>query len=165
MKLYMKQKVFSWADRFTIKDEYGTDKYYVEGKVFSLGKKLHVYDLNGIEVAYIEQQIFTFMPRFYVYVNGSKVAEIVKEFTLFRPKYSIAGLGWEIDGSFMAHDYWITKNGNEIVRINKEWMTWGDTYQIDIREKEDEIITLAVVLAIDCVMASSAAAASAASSS
>ena len=32
MKLYMKQKVFSWADRFTIKDEYGADKYYVEGQ-------------------------------------------------------------------------------------------------------------------------------------
>ena len=160
MKLYMKQKVFSWADRFTIKDEYGADKYYVEGQVFSFGKKLRVYDLVGNEVAYIEQQIFTFLPRFYVYVNGSKVAEIVKEFSFFTPRYSVEGLGWDVEGSFMAHDYWITKNGNEIIRISKEWMTWGDSYQIDIQEKEDEIIALAVVLAIDCVMAASAAAAS-----
>ena len=160
MKLYMKQKVFSWGDKFTIKDEYGADKYYVEGQVFSLGKKLHVYDLVGNEVAYIEQQIFTFLPRFYVYVNGTQVAEIVKEFSFFTPRYSVEGLGWEIEGSFMAHDYVITKNGNEIVSISKEWMTWGDSYQIDIREKEDEIIALAVVLAIDCVMAASSAAAS-----
>ena len=160
MKLYMKQKVFSWADRFTIKDEYGADKYYVEGQVFSFGKKLRVYDLVGNEVAYIEQQIFTFLPRFYVYVNGSKVAEIVKEFSFFTQRYSVEGLGWDVEGSFMAHDYWITKNGNEIIRISKEWMTWGDSYQIDIQEKEDEIIALAVVLAIDCVMAASAAAAS-----
>ena len=160
MKLYMKQKVFSWADRFTIKDEYGADKYYVEGQVFSLGKKLRVYDLVGNEVAYIEQQVFTFLPRFYVYVNGSKVAEIVKEFSFFTPRYSVEGLGWDVEGSFMAHDYWINKNGHEIIRISKEWMTWGDSYQIDIQEKEDEIIALAVVLAIDCVMAASAAAAS-----
>lgn len=160
MKLYMKQKVFSWADRFTIKDEYGADKYFVEGQVFSLGKKLRVYDLVGNEVAYIEQQIFTFLPRFYVYVNGIKVAEIVKEFSFFTPRYSVAGLNWEIEGSFMAHDYWITKGGREIVRINKEWMTWGDSYQIDIQDKEDEIIALAVVLAIDCVMAAASAAAS-----
>lgn len=160
MKLYMKQKVFSWADRFTIKDEYGADKYYVEGQVFSFGKKLRVYDLVGNEVAYIEQQVFTFLPRFYVYVNGSKVAEIVKEFSFFTPRYSVEGLGWDVEGSFMAHDYWITKNGSEIIRISKEWMTWGDSYQIDIQEKENEIIALAVVLAIDCVMAASSAAAS-----
>ena len=164
MKLYMKQKVFSWGDKFTIKDEYGADKYYVEGQVFSLGKKLRVYDLVGAEVAYIEQQIFTFMPKFFVYINGVKVAEIVKEFSFLRPRYSIAGLGWEIEGSFMAHDYWISQNGNEIVRISKEWMTWGDSYLIDIADKDDEIVALAVVLAIDCVLAAASAAASASSS-
>ena len=52
------------------------------------------------------------------------------------------------------------KGGREIVRINKEWMTWGDSYQIDIQDKEDEIIALAVVLAIDCVMAAASATAS-----
>lgn len=164
MKLYMKQKVFSWGDKFTIKDEYGADKYYVEGQVFSLGKKLRVYDLVGTEVAYIEQQIFTFMPKFFVYINGIKIAEIVKEFTFLRPRYSIAGLGWEIEGSFMAHDYWISQSGNEIVRISKEWMTWGDSYLIDIADKDDEIVALAVVLAIDCVLAAASATASASSS-
>ena len=42
MKLYIKQKVFSWVDRFTVFDETGADKYYVEGEFFSWGKKLHV---------------------------------------------------------------------------------------------------------------------------
>ncbi len=163
MKLYMKQKVFSWADRFTIKDEYGADKYYVEGQVFSLGKKLRVYDVAGNEVAYVEQQIFTFLPKFFVYINGIKVAEIVKEFSFLKPRYSIAGLGWEIEGSFMAHDYWISQNGNEIVRISKEWMTWGDSYLLDIADKNDEIVALAVVLAIDCVLAAASAAAASSS--
>ena len=52
MKLYMKQKVFSWRDRFYIKDEYEEDRYYVEGELFSWGKKLHVYDMTGAEVAF-----------------------------------------------------------------------------------------------------------------
>ena len=38
MKLYMKQKVFSLKDRFTIKNEAGEDVYTVEGKFISLGK-------------------------------------------------------------------------------------------------------------------------------
>ena len=35
MKLYIKQKVFSWVDRFTVFDETGADKYHVEGEFFS----------------------------------------------------------------------------------------------------------------------------------
>ena len=34
MRLYMKQKVFSMKDRFTIKNEAGEDVYTVEGKPF-----------------------------------------------------------------------------------------------------------------------------------
>lgn len=160
MKLYIKQKVFSWNDKFTVFDEYGNDKYYVEGEFFSFGKKLHVYDLQGREVAYIEQKVMSFMPRFFVYVNGYEVAEIVKQFSFFRPKYSIEGLGWDIDGDFWSHDYEITQSGRPIVTIMKEWMTWGDCYELNIANPADEIVALAVVLTIDCVMAAQNAAAS-----
>ena len=44
MKLCIRQKVFSWVDRFTVFDENGADKYYVEGELFSWGKKLRVTD-------------------------------------------------------------------------------------------------------------------------
>jgi len=34
-------------------------------------------------------------------------------------------------------------------------MTWGDCYELDIADERDEIAALAVVLAIDCVIAAS----------
>ena len=151
MKLYIREKVFSWGDKFTVKDAYGNDKYIVEGEVFSSGKKLHVYDRNGREVAFIRQEVWSWLPKYYVFCNDRQVAEIKKEFTLFFQKYSIAGLGWEINGSFMAHDYEITQGGSTIVRISKEWMTWGDSYELDIANPADELVALAVVLTIDCV--------------
>jgi uncharacterized protein YxjI len=103
------------------------------------------------------------MPRYYVFCDDRQVAEIKKEFTFFFPQYSIEGLGWEINGSFMAHDYEITKNGHPIVSISKEWMTWGDSYELNITNPQDELVALAVVLTIDCVLAaqSSSAATSA----
>lgn len=58
----------------------------------------------------------------------------------------------------MAHDYQITQGGQEIVSISKEWMTWGDSYELDIADPEDEIVALSVVLAIDCVTESSSGA-------
>lgn len=153
MKLYIKQKVFSWGDKFTVKDEYGYDKYIVEGEIFTWGRKLHVYDMVGNEVAFIKQEVWSFLPRYYVFCGNQQVAEIVKEFTFFFPKYTVEGLGWNIEGSFMAHDYVINRGSQTIVSISKEWMTWGDSYELDIRNPEDEIVALAVVLTIDCVMA------------
>lgn len=163
MKLYIKEKVFSWGDKFTVKDAYGEDKYIVEGEVFTFGKKLHVYDRSGREVAFIKQEVWSFLPRYYVFCGDRQIAEIKKEFTFLFPRYTIEGLGWEIDGSFMAHDYQITKQGRKIVTISKEWMTWGDSYELDIADPADELVALAVVIAIDCVTEASSAAASSAS--
>lgn len=160
MKLYIKEKVFTWGDQFTVKDERGNDRYVVEGEVFSWGKKLHVYDMTGREVAFIKQEVWSFLPRYYVFCGDRQVAEIKKEFTFFFPKYRIDGLGWEIDGSFMAHEYEITQSGRTIVSIRKEWMTWGDSYELNITNPSDEIVALAVVLTIDCVMEAAATAAS-----
>ena len=68
MKLYIKEKVFSRGDKFTVKDEHGNDKYLVQGEVLSFGKKLHVYDSVGREVAFIKQEIWSFLPRYYVFL-------------------------------------------------------------------------------------------------
>ena len=151
MKLYIKEKVFSWSDTFYVKDANGEDKYTVEGEFFSLGKKLHVYDRHGAEVAFIQQELFTFLPQFTVFVGGAEVARVKREFTFFRPRYTVEGLDWDVDGSFWEHDYQITRQGSPIVTIQKEWMTWGDSYMLDIANPADEIIALAVVLTIDCV--------------
>ena len=158
MKLYIKEKVFSWGDKFTVKDEYGCDKYFVQGEVLSWGKKLHVYNTLRNEVAFIKQEVWSFLPRYYVFCNGVQVAEIKKEFSFIFPKYSVAGLGWEIEGKFMAHDYDIKKGNQTIVSISKEWMTWGDSYELDITNPENEIVALSVVLTIDCVTESNSGA-------
>ena len=151
MKLYIKEKVFSWGDKFFVKDALGGDKYVVQGEVFSLGKKLHIYDMLGREVAFIKQELLTLLPCFSVYSGGGPQIQVKKEFSFLVPRYSIEGLGWEIEGSFWEHEYRITQNGIPVVSISKEWMTWGDSYELDIRNPADEIAALAVVLTIDCV--------------
>lgn len=152
MKLYIKEKVFSFSDKFTVKDACGNDKYYVEGEVFSWGKKLHVYDIRHREVAFIRQELLTWLPCYHVEAGGCEVAKIQKVFSWFTPKYHVSGPGWDVSGHFLEHDYQITKAGQSIVTITKEWMAWGDSYVLDIRSPADEILALAVVLTIDCVV-------------
>lgn len=152
MKLYMKQKVFSFRDKFTIKDENGNDRYYVEGEILSLGKKLRIYDMRGNELAFVREKLVTFMPKFTIEMNGREIAEIVKRFTLFTPKYYVNGLGWDVDGDLFSHDYVICSCGRPVVSIHKQWMAWGDTFELDVQDNNNEVIALAVVLAIDAVM-------------
>ena len=48
MKLYIKQRVFSWRDRFTIKDESGNDRYAAEGEFFTWGDSYELDITDGI---------------------------------------------------------------------------------------------------------------------
>jgi uncharacterized protein YxjI len=151
MKLYIKQKVFSIGAKFNITDENGEEKYSVQGEVISLGKKLHIYK-NGEEVALVQQKLLSFLPRFFILVGGEKKIEIVREFTLLKPRYNIIGKDWIVDGDYLSHDYVISSQGNEIARIHKVWMSWGDSFELDILDTDDEVSLIAVILVIDAVM-------------
>lgn len=152
MKFYMKQRIFSWGDKFSIYDPAGNECYHVEGEVFSFGKKLHLYDTQRQELAFIQQRLLSFLPKYEILRNGSQIAEVVKEFTFFRQEYSVNGLGWKVHGDFFSHDYEITANGRRIAQVSKEWFTLGDAYEIDIANDADETAVLAVVLIIDACL-------------
>lgn len=155
MKLYIKQKVFSWGDKFRIYDEYENDRYYVEGEVFTFGKKLHLYSRSGSELAFIHQKVWSFLPKYCISQNGVDVARVIKEFTFFRQEYTVEGLGWTVRGDFLAHEYEISGSGGLIASVSKHWFTWGDTYEIDIVNDADAVMALCVVLIIDAVIAQS----------
>ena len=154
MSLYIKQHIFSWGDQFSVYDESGNEKYFVEGEVFSFGKKLHLYDMQGRELVFIEQELLTFLPKYNISRNETTLAQVVKEFTFFKHEYSVNGLGWSVHGDFWDHEYEITENGRTIAAVSKEWMTWGDAYEIRFGAGVDEVDALAVVLVIDaCIEA------------
>lgn len=158
MKLYIKEKVFSWYDQFSVTNNWGEERYYVEGELFSFGKKLHIMYPDGTEAATIHQKLWSFFPSYDVYINGCRVTRVIKKFSFLRPSYSIEGLGWEMIGNFWEHNYEINDAGKRIASIRKEWMAWGDSYELDISDSSPELMALAVVLIIDCVAESRAAA-------
>ena len=152
MKLYIQQRVFTFGDKFSIYDQNANESFYVEGEVFTFGKKLHLYSANGREAAFIHQKLFSFLPKYYISVNGTDVAEVVKEFTFFRNEYTVNGLGWKVSGDFMDHDYSITSEDKTIAVVSKQWFSWGDAYEIDIAEGIDPALAISVVLIIDACL-------------
>lgn len=82
-------------------------------------------------------------------VGGRACGSIRKEFTFFKPSYSIEYGGWQCDGDFLSWNYSVTAGGRLVADIAKQLLSWGDTYTLDIVDPGDEIMALMLVIAID----------------
>ena len=154
MKLYIKQRIFSWNDSFSVYDSMERELFTVQGALFSFGKKLTIFDRTDREIYRIEQELFRFRPRYHIVKHGEIEATVVKEFSMFKPYYTVEGPGWEVQGDFFDHDYEITDGGRLVASVQKQWFTWGDTYEINVDDAYDPVAVLAVAIIIDCVLES-----------
>ncbi|NLY65931.1 MAG: hypothetical protein GX069_00050 [Tissierellia bacterium] len=154
MKYLVRERIFSFADRFNIQDEDGSDKFQVEGQLFSLGDKLRIYDLDGRELIYIEQQIWRLLPEYNIYRGDRLLARVKKELTLFKPRFTIESQygDFTIDGDVFAHDFTILNNGRPIAWVSKKWFSLSDTYYVEILEGEDHAFILSLVIVLDQVL-------------
>ena len=149
MKLLFKQRFFSWFDSYDVYDEAGNTVFEVKGE-FSWGHLLRIYDANGNELGYIKEKVLTWFPEFKMYLGDQHIGSIHKEFSFFKPKFNIDYNGWQIDGDWLEWDYTIhDPEGRCVASVSKELWNWTDTYVIDVRNPEDAIYALMLVLAID----------------
>jgi len=155
LKLYIKQKVFSFVDNFTIKNEDGTDAYSAVGEFFTLGKKLNIYEINTtshMPAARIEQRLMSLTTRFGIIVHGNHVTDMVRKITLFSNDYKLENMPWHLEGDFLAHEYRLMDNHNTIMQLSRKWFTWGDSYELDIANNQDPLLCLSIALAVDCCL-------------
>lgn len=149
MKLIFKQRFFSWFDSYDIYNEAGEVLYTVKGQL-AWGHRFKIFDASDREVAEVSQKIFSFLPRFEMYMGDNYIGCITKEFSFFKPKFSIDCNGWKINGDFFGWDYTIADEaGREIATVSKELMKWTDTYVIDVVDPLDSLGALMLVIAID----------------
>ncbi|RCX12389.1 uncharacterized protein YxjI [Anaerobacterium chartisolvens] len=153
MRYLVRQRIFSLGDSFTIKNEAGSDIFIVRSQILSFGKKLRIFDLMDNELCYIEQKLFKLMPEYDVYIGGQHTANIRKKFALFRNDFEIdSGVAtYSVEGNFWAHEFRLYGNGQEIARISKQYLSFSDTYGVDIDDKYDQVGTLALAIVIDMV--------------
>ena len=160
-QLYIKQKVFSLSEKFTVKDQQERNVYYVEGSFMKVPKTFSIMNTNREEVALITKKMFSFLPKFSVEVNGQEVLTIKKEFSFFKARYTIDAAGIEVHGNWWDMDFQFLQHGEIVGKVSKEWFAWGDSYKVQILNEEMESIIIALVVAIDCVKADEAATSSA----
>ena len=149
MKLYFKQRFFSWFDSYDIYLEDGSTFYTVEGQL-SWGHCLNILDDAGRHIATVKEQVLTLLPRFDFYIGDERVGTLKREFTFLSPAYDLDCCGWRVTGNWREWDYQILRrDGSTAAVIRKELFHWTDTYTIETEYDEDALCALMVVLAID----------------
>ena len=149
----MKQKLFSWGDDFTIKDESGQDRFFVDGKAFSLGNQLSFQDMAGNELVFIRQKLLSWGPTYEISKGDLLLATVRKElFTFFKCTFTVDVPGPNdlvAEGDFMDHQYVFSRSGSPVAQVSKQWFAWSDTYGVQVSQGEDDVLILASTVVID----------------
>jgi len=154
MRYQMRERVFSIADQFTIKNDLGEDVGFVDGKTFSLGDKLSFLDVLGREVAYIEQRLLSWGPTYEIFRNGYLAAIVKKELFRITPRFSVDVPGPDdltVEGDLWKHEYFFVRGGKCVATVSKQWFTMAHTYGVEVLDAEDHILILASCVVIDLV--------------
>ncbi len=150
MKLFLKQRFFSWTDTYDVYDSDDCVKYFVKAEFFSFGHVIHVYDTTGAEVGCIREKLLTFLPKFEIEINGKILGMISKKFTFFRENYTLDYNNWSVEGDFLGWDYSVKDTyGAEVAAVSKEIFNFTDTYSITFYRSADELPALLTAIAID----------------
>lgn len=157
-ELFIKQKLLSITEKFTIKNVQEEDVYYVEGSFMRIPKTFSIMNAGRDEVATIKKKVFSFLPMFFVEVNNQEIVRIKKEFTFFKARYTIDAANLEVRGDWWDMNFQLFKNGELIAEVNKKWLTIADYYKVRILDEAMERIIIAIVVAIDCAKSEAEAA-------
>ena len=153
MRYVLRQKLLSWGEDYHIRDDQGRDVYLVDGKAISFGGKLWIRDLEGNELAFIDQKLFNFSPTYEIHRNGELAAVVKRElFAFFHHRFTVDVPGpndLEAKGDFLDHEYVFRRGDRDVATVSKRWLTFADTYGIDIADGEDDVLILASAVVVD----------------
>ncbi len=154
MKYYIKQKVFSLKDKFTVKDANDKDVYQVQGKVFSLTNKLELLKMDGSQALNAKKKLFRFLPLYNIYSPHDDELAEVKRLLAFKPKFlvTVGNTEYNVEGTLFAHTFQIYKDEQEVASITKKVVSFGDTYEIDILDENNKELFLFIVIIIDQIV-------------
>jgi uncharacterized protein YxjI len=150
----IRQKMFSIGDDFWIENQEGQRVFKVDGKALSLRETLIFEDLNGNKLAKIQERLLAIKDTMAVEdAKGHRMAVIKKG--LIAPlgdHWTVnvkGGPDLDVQGNILDLEYSIMQRRKKIAEVSKKWLSMTDTYGVEIDDGQNDILILAVAIAID----------------
>ena len=150
----IRQKLLSIGDDFWIENQEGERVFKVDGKALRLRKTLIFEDIKGNKLAKIQERLLPIKETMVVEdAEGNQLAVIKKG--LIAPlgdHWSVnvrGGADLDVQGNILDHEYSINERRQKIADVSKKWLSITDTYGVEIDEGQNDILILAIAIAID----------------
>ena len=150
----IRQKMFSIGDDFWIENQDGQKIFKIDGKVLRIRKTLEFEDANGRKLAQIKERLLTVRDTMAIEGADGKDLAVIKRALIspLRERWSVdvkGGPDLDVQGDFLNHEYTIKQRRHQIAEISKKWLSLTDTYGVEIAPGQNDIIILAIAIAID----------------
>jgi uncharacterized protein YxjI len=150
----IRQNLISIGDDFWIENEEGKKVFKVDGKVLRIRKTLILEDVKGNKLCQIQERLLTIKDTMAIDdANGDQIAVIKKALIApFRDKWDVKvknGVDLVVQGNILDHEYSIKAGRDKVAEISKKWFRLTDTYGVEIDPGQNDILILAVAIAID----------------
>lgn len=154
MTLYLKQRIFTISDKYSIFDENEDPVFNVEKQFFSIPSRFIISDINGNELFVLKKNFTLFLASYDIYKGYYLCASVQKELSFFKAKFSVKSQygNFVIDGDIFDHNFSILKDGISIGSVNKKLFAFSDSYVLDIIDDKNAAFFCALVIAIDNCM-------------
>jgi uncharacterized protein YxjI len=152
----MRQKLLAFGDDFYIEDEQGQKVFKVDGKVLRVRDTLVFKDMAGNKLCQIQERMLRVKDTMEIEGPDGRTLATVKKalVTPLRDRWTVrikGGPDLEVQGNVLDHEYRIGEGRQKVGEVSKKWFRVRDTYGVEVAEGQDDVLILAVTVAIDAM--------------
>jgi uncharacterized protein YxjI len=147
----MQEKLLSIGDDYWIEDNSGQRVFKVDGKAARLRETFVLEDTSGNEVAKIQERKLSVRDTMKIEM-GDMSATVHKAVVGIRDRYKIdvnGGSDLKAKGNVVDHEYELERDGDTVATISKRWFRARDTYGVEIKEGQNDVLILAITVCMD----------------
>jgi len=150
----MRQKLVAFGDDFYIENEHGQRVFRVDGKALRVRDTLNFRSMDGQLLCQIQERALRVRDVMAIEApGGGTIAEVKKALIApLRDRFEVKikdAPDMEVQGNVFEHEYDIKVGGHKVAEISKKWFRIRDTYGVEIEPAQNDILILAVTVAVD----------------
>lgn len=150
----MRQKLVSFGDDFWITNEAGQKVFKVDGKVLRVRDTLKFKDMQGNVLCQIQERMLRIKDVMAIEDGqGNQIAEVKKALiTPLRDRWTVkirSGPDLDVQGNILDHEYEIKEGRRKVAQVSKKWFRIRDTYGVEVAPDQEDVVILAVTVALD----------------
>ena len=150
----MRQKMVAIGDDFWIQNEQGKKVFKVDGKALRVRDTLKFEDARGNELCKIQERMLRVRDSMEIEGPGGQRLAMVKKaiITPVRDRWTVKiknGPDLDVQGNILDHEYRIEEGRHKVAEVSKKWFRIRDTYGVEVAEGQDDVLILAITVAID----------------